>query len=687
MKRRFIKGFNLLVVLAVLIGHMPVVAMAENNIYSEKKEAQFMCSEKNELSEPIQTSGTEGDYEYADIDGGVSIVKYSGCSENVVIPSTIAGKQVIEIGDDAFSECNDIISVVVPDGIKKIGASTFFFCANLKNVDLPNSLIGIGANSFENCTNLTSINIPKSIKTISFGAFEYCYELKRIDIPEGVTRIERRAFNGCSSLNEVELPESIGYIGAGAFYNCPITHFNISKNVSILESAFSSCTNLISIDVSADNQNYKSIDGLVYNKSCTELVACPGGAVTINIPSTVTSIDDGACYGSVQLTSINLPESLLNIGEAAFSCCPNVTNLSIPEAVKKIGSEAFAQTGITSINIPKNVSTIGKDPFFFCEYLMSIDVSADNRNYKSIDGVLYDKKGEVLITCPRGVSSVNIPEGVKAIDEKAFEYCKKLINVEFPNSLRSIRSAAFFDCENLTRIAFPEGIISIGDASFLCCERLASVSFPKSVNYISEDAFDNCPLLDSIHGAKGSYVEAYAKEYDFHFIADLIPGKDSKWIDPYYRSHIQNMGWEDWRNNRAQSGTFFQNLRLEGIEIKLDQQGYDIGVEYSTHVQNIGWQDFVKDGAMSGTEGQSLRIEAIEIRLTGSDADKFDIYYQVNVQDWGRLGIAKNGELAGTAGYGYRLEGIRIALVPVGEPAPDWGWTASKEDAFYENPR
>lgn len=93
-------------------------------------------------------------------------------------------------------------------------------------------------------------------------------------------------------------------------------------------------------------------------------------------------------------------------------------------------------------------------------------------------------------------------------------------------------------------------------------------------------------------------------------------------------------------------------------------------IYYQTHVQNVGWQDWRSDGEMSGTSGLSLRLEGICMYLTGADADLFDIYYQVHAQNFGWLDWARNGENSGTAGFGYRLEGIRIVIVPKGSPAP-----------------
>lgn len=137
-----------------------------------------------------------------------------------------------------------------------------------------------------------------------------------------------------------------------------------------------------------------------------------------------------------------------------------------------------------------------------------------------------------------------------------------------------------------------------------------------------------------------------------------------------YQTHVQDIGWQEWKINGDISGTSAQAKRLEGIKIKLDNPGYDLGVEYSTHIESIGWQEPKTNGGMSGTEGKGLRLEAIRVKLTGADAAKFDVYYQVHAQNYGWLDWAKNGADSGTAGFGYRLEGIKIVVVPKGDPAP-----------------
>ena len=139
-----------------------------------------------------------------------------------------------------------------------------------------------------------------------------------------------------------------------------------------------------------------------------------------------------------------------------------------------------------------------------------------------------------------------------------------------------------------------------------------------------------------------------------------------------YRTHVQDVGWQDFVADGQTSGTTGQGKRLEATTIQLGNQNAATSgsIQYQTQIQNIGWQNWVQDGALSGTQGQSLRLETIRIKLTGNIANSYNVYYRVHAQNFGWLGWASNGQDAGTVGYGYRLEALQIVLVPKGQPAP-----------------
>lgn len=67
------------------------------------------------------------------------------------------------IGDSAFSGCEGLISVVIPNSVESIGSSAFQGCRNLSAVNIPDGVTVIGYRTFYKCNSLTSITIPSSV--------------------------------------------------------------------------------------------------------------------------------------------------------------------------------------------------------------------------------------------------------------------------------------------------------------------------------------------------------------------------------------------------------------------------------------------------------------------------------------------------------------------------------------------
>lgn len=155
-----------------------------------------------------------------------------------------------------------------------------------------------------------------------------------------------------------------------------------------------------------------------------------------------------------------------------------------------------------------------------------------------------------------------------------------------------------------------------------------------------------------------------------------------------YAAHVQQKGWpaEDTVSGTDAptfAGFTGKRLRVEAIRasVKGDQ---NLGITYNTYVQRNGWTGSQSDGAVAGTTGQSLRVEAIVMGLTGTDADKYDLYYRVHVQSFGWLAWAKNGEVAGTTNLSRRIEAYEVALVKKDEAAP--ARSASRNVAYLTIP-
>lgn len=128
------------------------------------------------------------------------------------------------------------------------------------------------------------------------------------------------------------------------------------------------------------------------------------------------------------------------------------------------------------------------------------DLESRQRALKSIDGVLYSKKGDRLICCPAGRRHLVIPEGVTEIEPRVFSCCD-IESVEFPDSLRIIGEGAFSHCDKLKSIKFGNGIEKIGSQNddegcfFAYCTELEEIEFPPSLKYLGQNAFYGCKNL------------------------------------------------------------------------------------------------------------------------------------------------------------------------------------------------
>jgi hypothetical protein len=126
-------------------------------------------------------------------------------------------------------------------------------------------------------------------------------------------------------------------------------------------------------------------------------------------------------------------------------------------------------------------------------------VSASNTKYQSIDGILYNKAGDILICCPEGKKgSVTVPASVTSFGDYAFYDCSGLTSVTIPTSVTSIGNDAFENCSGLTSVTIPTSVTSIGNDAFVNCSGLTGVTIPASVTSIGGWAFYDCSGLTSV---------------------------------------------------------------------------------------------------------------------------------------------------------------------------------------------
>lgn len=320
---------------------------------------------------------------------------------------------------------------------------------------------------------------------------------------DGEILISSLPFDECN----VTIPDNVTKIADYAFDDgCEsITSIKIPSSVtSIGDGAFLGCEKLKSIVVDPNNTVYDS------RNNCNAII------------ETATNTLIRGCQNTV------IPEDVTSIGDGAFFGCKGLRKINLPNSLKSIGTGAFTATGLTDIEIPYNVNDIGINTFYGCKDLRSVkipehvkiyEISADYQfegcpcKIKKYWVYKYGKanpavvKGDVVIDhniedgeyrgC-RKITSIKITDGVTKIGEHAFENCSNLESISIPNSVTNIGAAVFRGCKKLKNIVLPYQVKTIEKYSFEGCRRLEKIEMSPYVEHIERLAFSGCESLTTI---------------------------------------------------------------------------------------------------------------------------------------------------------------------------------------------
>ena len=437
-------------------------------------------------------------------------------------------------------------AITLEDGTLGIAGDAFTNCDGLTSVSIPNSVTSIGRWAFYGCSGLTSVSIPNSVTYIYDYTFSGCSSMTSVSIPNSVISIFENAFSGCSSLTSLSIPNSVTFIGRRAFQYCRgLTSVSISNNVtSIGYDAFKNCSGLTSIVVEGGNSVYDSRGNCnaIINTQNNELLV---GCMNTIIPNSVTSIGERAFLGCNGLTSVTIPNSVTSIGNNAFYNCSGLRNVYCYAAyVPSAQPGTFTNQENVTLHVPAGSVEAYQSAAPWSEFKEIVAIP--DQEYTDDQGVIYtlnddgqtytafgfnkESPGAIIIPATvnglsvtsiggyfrsSGLTSLSIPASVTSVVFPALRWCPELESIQVENGntvfdsrnncnaiIETASNTLINGCKNTV---IPNDVTTIGEWAF-GYSGITSVTIPANVTQIQSNAFSGCGSVESIQVESGNNV-------------------------------------------------------------------------------------------------------------------------------------------------------------------------------------
>lgn len=571
----------------------------------------------------VSTAGalTYGDYSYeVDSDGeSVTITKYNGSDEDVVIPDSIDDMPVTAIGKRAFQDCGTLLSVTIPGSVETIGDYAFYQCVNMKTVTFNEGLKTIGNNAFIYCRAIETLTIPGSVTSIGNHAFQSCTGLVEVTTEPGTEDavVGMYAFADCSSLTEVHFGQHIKEIKGYAFFNCEklIRVFIPESTDTIAKSAFNNCVSWVWLygytGSAAETFKTGNVGYFIPVDRASFLTAelsSSGDSVSLNW----TTSDYAVSYRLYRTEApADYPLVLLTETTDTSYTDSDVTAGSRYNyyiyIVEDSGEELTCDRAIVSVPL--------QDTSAYREYTYNVNSDGESVTIVKYNGsddmvaipdTLDGKKvtviGEGAFQDCITITHLKVPGTVEYIGKSAFEGCTSLeyaalADRETPNSgTTSYGYIAFKNCTALKHVYIGRNISSLGDDMFMNCTSLTRIYIPSTVSYMGGNIFNNCEYV-GIYGYKGTKAHDYASRYSNVYFSAM----DSMPVLTAERSENGDSAVISWtaKSNALRyilfrTETFFsgyKTLLTETDELSYTDTGLSDGTEYYYYLYPVLYED------------------------------------------------------------------------------------------------
>ena len=512
----------------------------------------FIPTEGKYNSDYIISTGTYGDFEYAEYENEIKITKCTSNEEELIFPDEINSKPVTVLGRGLFYSKPQVQKsykrIKLPSNLKMIQNSAITNCETETLDPLPDTLEYIGRAGMARLNFTNDLVIPDSVWFIGDYAIE-TIQSQNVDFGNGVEYIGKNTLADSPNVTEYIIPDSAKYSGLVA--KKTIKKIRYGANIAdVYNRIINRKSNKIitdTIEVSENNKWFSTVDGVLFNKDKTVLLFYSEKLQnkSYSIPSGCARIKESAFYGNQTLKEVFIPNTMKVIGDyafknsfiekvtfedgfktdvigEAFSYCPHLKRVIFGEntEIKALVKTFYFSGQLEHINIPDSVECI-EGAFYCCsslsDYLNDPITLPKNLKYLG-DSSFYQVK--------KCFKNLVISDNVERIGDSVFSGNTKIETVELGKNIKTLGSAVFYECKNLEYIDLTgiKFVDSYYNGTFKGCNKLKQVFFSneekqgeiqsdllngddtvenviigKTVTEIKDGAFSNCSKLGDVY--------------------------------------------------------------------------------------------------------------------------------------------------------------------------------------------
>ena len=256
--------------------------------------------------------------------------------------------------------------------------------------------------------------------------------------------------------------------------------FDNSTSLPTLQSAINSSS--VNSSNSVNNNSNSSSIGNSSSPNFEAEKPSTGLPTTVTLNGLTFTILDDNTYQVTDFDNstktVSIPETIngakiTSIGWGVFRDCGNLTSIEIPNSVTSIDDYAFEGCSSLQYNKYDNAYYLGNKTN---PYVVLFKVKSEDITYCKINANTKVIYSYAFFSCSK-LTSITIPNSVTSIGMRAFIHCRNLENVTISNSVTSIGDHAFYICDSLTSITIPNSVAFIGKSAFEGCYSLKKVIF------------------------------------------------------------------------------------------------------------------------------------------------------------------------------------------------------------------